>query len=258
MQESPSMTAHIYDDIFCAYERSPALRQLMRSGLDEDLPVEVEPYSFITLAALREIAAALRLTAGESLVDLACGRGGPGMWVARAAGVRLVGVDFSPVAVAQARTRVAAFHLAGSAEFRVGDLHATGLADAAADALMCVDSFQFAADPGRATSEICRVLRPGGRVVLTTWEARDADDPTLPKAFMSLDVGHRLRAAGLASVQVAERPEWQQREHVVFQRALATDPGDDPALQQLHDEAGRMLPHIPRVRRVIVTAIRPR
>jgi ubiquinone/menaquinone biosynthesis C-methylase UbiE len=248
--------ARFYDDLFRAYERSPLLRPLMRAALDESLPVEIEPYSFVTMNALREIRDGLRLAAGELLVDLACGRGGPGMWVARGAGVRLIGVDFSAVAVTQARARVPVFRLAGTAEFRIGNLHATGLDDGQADALMCVDSFQFAADPQLAAGEAWRVLRPGGRSVFTCWQAREAGDPGVPEAFARLEIGHALRTAGFAEVLVAERPGWQECEQSVFRRALATDPGDDPALLQLRAEADRMLPLIPRLRRLIVTAVR--
>src|SRR3954454_19968092 len=62
----------------------------------------VEPGS---AGGLVELESALRLPAEGLLVDLACGRGGPGMWIARAAGARLVGVDFSGVAVSLACTR---------------------------------------------------------------------------------------------------------------------------------------------------------
>jgi hypothetical protein len=55
------------------------------------------------------------------LVDLACGRGGPGLWLARAAGAALTGVDFSAVAVAQAAGRAALFGMAANTEFVVGD-----------------------------------------------------------------------------------------------------------------------------------------
>jgi SAM-dependent methyltransferase len=251
-----TVTAEFFDGIFEAYERSPVLPELMRSALDERLPTEVEPYSFITLNALTEIKARLRLAAGELLVDLACGRGGPGMWVARGAGGRLVGVDFSAVAVAQARARVEAFQLAGRAQFRVGQLQATGLAEAAADALMCVDAIQFAGDPALAVREVLRVLRPGGRAVFTTWEAREAGDRSVPEKLARLDLARLLRVAGFAEVRIAERPEWHRREHAVCRQVLATDPGDDPAVQQLRSEAGRILPLIPRLRRVIITGRR--
>jgi cyclopropane fatty-acyl-phospholipid synthase-like methyltransferase len=52
---------------------------------------------------IAEATAALRLSPGGTLVDLACGRGGYGLEIALRTGARLVGVDFSAEAVRQAR-----------------------------------------------------------------------------------------------------------------------------------------------------------
>jgi SAM-dependent methyltransferase len=65
------------------------------------LPSEIEPFSFLSLAMLDHLAAWVALSPGLTLVDLACGGGGPGLWLARASGAALVGIDFSPVAVNQ-------------------------------------------------------------------------------------------------------------------------------------------------------------
>ena len=257
MPERQTARAKVFDDIFLDYERSARLPALMRSALDETLPAEVQPYSFVTVPALEEIARELRLAASELLVDLACGRGGPGIWMAQATATRLVGVDFSTVAVAQARRRADVSPLAGRARFQVGDLGATGLPDASADALMCIDSFQFADDIGQAANEAWRILRPGRRLVLTNWEPREAARCRVPDVFARLDFAATLRSAGFVEVRVAERETWHRREHVVFQRALDAEPGDDAALEQFRTEAARVLPLMGLLRRVIVTAVRP-
>jgi SAM-dependent methyltransferase len=82
---------------------------------DPDLPGEVEPFSFVSAVLLGHVARALGLSPGETLVDLGCGRGGPGLWLARRAGASLVGVDFSAVAVGQASRRAGPFGLQGEA-----------------------------------------------------------------------------------------------------------------------------------------------
>ena len=50
------------------------------------------PLSYITLTALQRIAHELAVVAGGTIVNLGCGSGGPGLWVARATGVVLVGI----------------------------------------------------------------------------------------------------------------------------------------------------------------------
>jgi SAM-dependent methyltransferase len=134
-----------FDEGFAAIAASPGIRRVWKA-VDPNLPPEVEPFSFVSVVLLRHVANALALSLGETLVDLGCGRGGPGLWLAQSQGVSLIGVDFSVVAVEQATDRAALFGLADAARFVVGDLAATGLPDAAADAVVSIDAMHLAVD----------------------------------------------------------------------------------------------------------------
>jgi SAM-dependent methyltransferase len=246
-----------FDSVFADYERSPRLRELFGVALDAALPAEIEPFSFVPLAALGAITQAVGVRAGELLVDLGCGRGGPGMWAAQTTGARLVGVDRSLVAVTQARGRLARFGLQDTAHFVVGDLLATGLAGACADAVICVDAFQFAADHLAAAREVLRVLRPGRRLALSCWEPRQPPDASLPARFARLVFSRVLSAAGFRSVAVSEHPEWQDAQRAVYEAALGLDAGSDPGLERLQREARQALPGMARLRRVLAVAERP-
>src|SRR5580693_3088245 len=98
MADVSAPTAADFDQAFSAAAASRGLRRVWELAAP-DLPPEVEPFSFVSTALLRHVARALRLSPGQTLADLGCGRGGPGLWLAREAGVSLVGVDFSPVAI---------------------------------------------------------------------------------------------------------------------------------------------------------------
>jgi SAM-dependent methyltransferase len=246
-----------FDSVFADYERSPRLRDLFGATLDAALPTEIEPFSFVPLAALEAIAQAVGVRAGELLVDLGCGRGGPGMWAARTSGARLVGVDRSLVAATQARGRAARFGLQATAGFVVGDLGATGLADGCADAVMCVDAFQFAADHLAAAREVLRVLRRGRRLALSCWEPRWPGDQSLPARFTQLVFSQVLAAAGFTGIAVREHPQWQDAQRAVYEAALGLDAGSDPGLERLRREARQALPQMARLRRVLVVAERP-
>lgn len=132
-----------------------------RSLLGEGLPVEVEPFSFLPAEGFELVAALLGLEAEQVLVDLGCGRGGTGMWLARRNGARLVGVDVSRVAVDDASRRVRLFPGLGGAGFVVADVAAVGLAGDCADAAVCVDVLQLVDDPAGLLAEARRLLRPG-------------------------------------------------------------------------------------------------
>jgi SAM-dependent methyltransferase len=249
-------TAADFDRQFAAVPSSPGIRRVWQA-VDPDLPAEVEPCSFVSVALLRHVANALVLLPGQTLVDLGCGRGGPGLWLARSLGVTLVGVDLSAVAVQHATDRAALFGLDATARFLIGDLAATGQPDGSADAVVCIDAFAMAADLEAAGREVVRILRPGQRLVLTGWRPLHPGDVRLP-ASLRLDLAAVLRHAGLAGVEVESRAEWHDLFTGVYRAALDLgDPGDDAALAALQDEARRALPLAGLLDRVVITAIAP-
>jgi SAM-dependent methyltransferase len=168
--------------------------------------------------AIPELAAELRLGPGGTLLDLACGRGAYGLLIAKKAGSSVVGVDFSAQALAEAREQAARMDVSG-ATFRVGELTATGLPDAFVEAVLCTDSIQFPDEPALAYGEIRRVLKPGGRVVLTCWEALDRNDERLSLRVRRADLGAGLHQAGFTDVEVRERPSWLARVRAQPRRA---------------------------------------
>jgi SAM-dependent methyltransferase len=251
----PAPTAADFDRTFST-AITAGLRRVWELALP-DLPPWIEPFSFVSPGLLRHVARALDLSPGQALVDLGCGRGGPGLWLAREADVSLTGVDFSPTAVGQATHRAALFGRPGRARFVVGDLTRTGLPAASADAAVSVDAFHFAADPAAAAAEARRFLRPGGRLVLTNWQPKVPGDPRLP-GRARIDWPALLRDAGYAEVEMEARPEWHQTVTRVYQVALDLgDPGDDVLLAGLQDEARQRLPIAALQHRVVVTATAP-
>jgi SAM-dependent methyltransferase len=206
--------------------------------------------------AIPELAEALRLKPGSMLLDLACGRGAYGLLVARQAGTSLIGVDFSARALAEAREQALRIGVS-NASFRVGELTATGLPDACADAVLCTDAIQFADEPASAYDEIRRVLKPGGRAALTCWEPLDRDDERLSPRIRRADLGAGLHQAGFTDIEVQDRPSWLAREHALWEEAVTLDPGSDPALRSLHAEGLKSLQWTALLRRVLAVATNP-
>ncbi|HEY2442828.1 MAG TPA: methyltransferase domain-containing protein, partial [Streptosporangiaceae bacterium] len=184
----------------------------------------------VVVEAIPELTDELRLRPGDTLLDLACGRGAYGLLVAKQSGTRLIGVDFSAQALAEAREQAARMGVS-SASFRVGELTATGLPGASVEAVLCTDAIQFPDEPAVAYDEIRRVLKPGGRAVLTGWEPVDRADERLSLRLRRADLAAGLHQAGFTEVEVRERPSWLAREHALWEEAAALDPGDDPALR---------------------------
>jgi len=253
MEPEPGLLAEYFDGWYADMTGSLAMDEIQQRHLG--LPPHLLSTSLLGWDGIAEAAAGLLLSPGGTLVDLACGRGGYGLEIAARTGARLVGVDFSAEAVRQAREH--ARRLGAAAEFRIGDLAATGLGASSADAVLCVDAIQFAPRPDAAYREIRRVLTSGGRAVLTCWEPLDWDDERLPERLRRVALGAGLAAAGFGDVEVRDRPGWRASERAMWEEAAALDPGDDPALRSFHDEGVRSLEIFALVRRVIATATAP-
>jgi ubiquinone/menaquinone biosynthesis C-methylase UbiE len=166
----PHLSADGFDVSHGEAAGSELLWRLSAQAYGEDYPDEVRPWGMTTWWVLGRFVSELRVGPAHVLVDLACGQGGPGLWVSRATGAQLIGIDWSPVGIAKATGRAPDFVPDGRASFRVGDLAATGLPDQSVDAVMCADAIFFAGDRVAVFREMHRILRPGGRFVFTADE----------------------------------------------------------------------------------------
>jgi SAM-dependent methyltransferase len=229
--------------------KSPACNLIFQQALG--LPAEVVSNSLLGWAGIAEVAAALRLAPGHVLVDLACGRGGYGREVARRTGARLVGLDFSAVAVAiAARGGVQC----DQARFCVADFTALGLRDRSTSAVMCIDAIQFSDPPLAALRECRRILSGGGRLAATAWEPVGPADERLPERTRRMNLARDLADAGFEQIEVTGKPDWYAAERRLWETAVHADANDDPALVSLQREGRRALATFDVKRRVLATA----
>ena len=109
---------------------------------------------------------ALCAAEGGRVLEVGCGTGGAAR--ALAAGFpgveRVVGIDVSETMIAEARARTEGS--AAPVEFLLGDAHELPFPDESFDAAYSLRVFEIIGDPRRALSEMARVLRPGGRLVV--------------------------------------------------------------------------------------------
>ena len=212
-----------YDAVYAAIPHSPTFQRIWREhAIGPDYAEQFEHISFLTAPELHTMAKELRLTSGSVLADLACGLGGPGLWIARETGARLRGIDASPGAVAGATDRAAALGLSAIATFTTGTFAASGLDRASCDAAMSVDALQYAPDKAAAFDEFARILRPGGRLVFAAFEFEPERVKGLP--ILGADpVDHYqplLERVGFDVSMYEESAGWSQRVRAAYQAVL--------------------------------------
>jgi len=107
---------------------------------------------------------ALPLLAPGDVLDIASGDGVLAELLAPHA-KRYVCIDASPRVVAAARERLRGL---ANVDVREGDMHALPFADASFDLVVLMHALTYAARPAVAVAEAARVLRPGGRMLLSS------------------------------------------------------------------------------------------
>jgi SAM-dependent methyltransferase len=253
--EKPVVHDSVYFDRWYAdIVASPTRDAIMARAMG--MPGELRDAGVLIWQGLAEVTEGLRLAPGSLLFDIACGRGGYGIGVAQRTGARLVGVDFSAVALKQAEANSARLLPAGRSRFQTGTLLAAGLPPGAADGLMCLDAVQFAEPPLAALLEFRRLLKTGGRLAVTCWEAVDASDERVPPRIREVDLRRDLTKAGFVDVEVLEKPAWRQAERAMWEEAVAAV-DSDAAVRALQAEGQRSLATFDSLRRVFATATAP-
>jgi len=110
-------------------------------------------------------------------LDVGCGNGAfTAALIARCAPVEVIGIDPSEGQVSFARTRPEA----KSAQFRIGNAQALPFGDDRFDVAVMALVITFLSDPGKAVSEMARVVRPGGWVGTYMWDVPAGGTPVHP------------------------------------------------------------------------------
>lgn len=160
---------------------------------------------------------------GGQVVDVACGPGTLSV-VAAERGLHVSALDFSPKMLERLQQRIAATPSLAGIEVHQGDGMALPFADARFDAGFSMFGLMFFPDRAKGFGELHRVIKPGGRAVVSSWvpldRVRVLGDvfAAMRKALPSLpfrdgktplgdpeDFERELREAGFEQVSVREQ-----------------------------------------------------
>lgn len=131
-------------------------------------PALFKPYA-------RDLAARVSVGEGASVLELACGTG----IVTRELrdrlprGARLTATDLNEAMLAYAARK---FSHAEAVEWRQADACELPFGDESFDAVACQFGFMFVPDKEKAFAEARRVLKPGGTLLFSVWDAIERND----------------------------------------------------------------------------------
>lgn len=151
----PGAATDTADEISCAV------------GYDESELARVPEGANLGLGCGNPVALA-SLRPGETVVDLGSGAGFDCFLAAERVGPggRVIGVDMTPEMVERARANAAKGGFA-NVEFRLGEIEALPVPDAAADVVISNCVLNLSGDRPRVLAETMRALKPGGRVMIS-------------------------------------------------------------------------------------------
>lgn len=193
-----------YHDFFQFQGRGQWMEKIWSEAFGEDYPKGLEHYGFLTNHDLEVISTRLQASPGDSILDIGCGKGGPGLKLAQELDLRLTGVDIIPEAVEQARAFSKQFDLAYPAQFEVGEFYKIPLEDQSVDGVISIDSLWAAHNKVQALMEIKRVMKPGAKFIFTHWD------------LLAVEPVPLLEHSGLTFISREETPQWKEYQQKVY------------------------------------------
>ncbi len=196
-----------------------------------------DPPALAARALAERVAAEARIGPGDAVVDVGCGYGATARLLARERGADVTGLTLS-------RAQAEAAPPAAGVTLLVRDWLANGLDDGAFDAAIAIESLSHMPEKPRVFGELARVVRPGGRVVVVDWLARERPgaaqrrlllDPIcregrLPELHPASDYVALMRASGLDVVGFEDLSARTARTWGVVARRLPGVLARDPRL----------------------------
>ena len=177
------------------------------------------------------------LRPGERVIDLGSGAGFDAFLAARQVGPegRVIGVDMTDAMLERARANAEKVGLA-NVEFRKGNIEALPAEDASVDVILSNCVINLSPEKHRVFAEAFRVLRPGGRLMISDIVLERALPERIlqsVEAYIGCVGGAALRPSYLRTVEDAGFAEVRVTKEASFAATLLGDPRADEAIAEM-------------------------
>ena len=140
------------------------LEEIRRQVFGEDIGQN----SWLTADEYRRFFEWLELDASSDVLEIACGSGGPALFMARESGCRVLGIDNNESGIANANRMATEQGLAAKARFELADAgQPFPFENETFDAIVCIDAINHLPNRSRVLAEWHRALKPNGRLLYT-------------------------------------------------------------------------------------------
>ena len=235
--ESKSRVGHAHYDTNYGNFQTELYEQIRREGFGEDIGQN----SWLTAGEQDRFLAWLNLSTGKSLLDVACGAGGPALRIAAITGCSIVGIDAHEQAAPAANSLAAQRGLSRLVEFRIGNAaQQLPFPEASFDAVTCIDAINHLPDRPSIVAEWTRLLKPGGRLLFTdpltvTGPLTHAEIATRTPAgfYLFVPPGFDERVIALCGLRVVASENVSQNMAEVAERRSAARASRSSALREI-------------------------
>jgi SAM-dependent methyltransferase len=158
--------SHFVDLYDSAYGNFTAaiLAQVRREAFGEDIGQN----SWLTADEYLRFFDWLELKSASQVLEVACGSGGPALFLARTVGCQILGIDNNENGVATATRTTQEQGLDSLARFQLADAgQSLPFEDQLFDSIVCIDAINHLPNRPHVLAEWYRVLKPGGRILFT-------------------------------------------------------------------------------------------